>query len=377
MQQYPFAEYRERFPVLKNQIQLSSCSQSALSDQVKQAVQDYMKTWEEHGMDWGVWVDAVEEARAHFATLIHADIDEIAVVSSVSHAASAIATSLNFEKRNKVVVTEMDFPCIGHVWLSQRARGANISFISSENFQIPLEKYEMIVDEKTLLTSIPHVSYYNGFQQDVKQIAEIVHRKGSYLFVDAYQSVGNVLLDVKEMDIDFLATGLQKYLLGTPGIAFLYIKREIADQLEPRITGWFGQSNPFLFDVTHLEYAAGARKFDSGTAPMINGFAARAALRFILEVGMERIAPYLKELSAFALQYAQEKGVKIISPTNVALKGSNTAIYIENAVEIEEKMKEKGVIVSSRRDVIRIAPHFYNTKEDIARAIDLLTELMR
>ncbi|GAB6155513.1 aminotransferase class V-fold PLP-dependent enzyme [Desulfosporosinus burensis] len=377
MQQYPFTEFRKRFPILKNQIQLSSCSQSALSDPVQKAVQEYMATWEEHGMEWVAWVDTVEEARADFATLINADINEIAVVSSVSHAASSIATSLSFDQRNKVVVTEMDFPCIGHVWLSQQARGAKLEFIASENNQIPLEKYESMVDENTLLTSIPQVTYYNGFQQDVKQIAEIVHRKGSYLFVDAYQSVGNVLLDVREMDIDFLATGLQKYLLGIPGIAFLYIKREIADQLEPRITGWFGQSNPFLFDVTHLEYAAGARRFDSGTAPMINAYAARAALRFILEVGMERIAPYLKELSAFAIQYAEEKGVKIISPTNHAQKGSNTAIYVENAGEVEQKMKEKGVIVSSRKNVIRIAPHFYNTKEDIATAMDLLTNLIR
>jgi selenocysteine lyase/cysteine desulfurase len=371
-------DYRKYFKSLDNYIQLSSCSQSAISIQVKQAIQDYMDSWEREGMDWMSWVEAVETSRRHFATLINADLDEIAVVSSVSHAASAIANSLEFKaEKNKIVVTDMDFPCIGHVWLSQQSRGADIHFISSEEDQIPLDHYKKMIDSHTLLTSISHVAYYNGFQQDIKEIAKIAHEKESLLFVDAYQSAGNVSIDVKESNVDFLASGLQKYLLGIPGIAFLYIKREIADQLTPRVTGWFGQSNPFAFDVKNVDYASGARRFDSGTAPMINGYAAKAALELILEVGMDKIEPYLKELSAYTLEYAQEKCFKIKSPLNYVNKGSNTALFMQNAGEIEQLMKQKGVIVSSRQDVIRIAPHFYNSKEDVKQAIDLLVAVRK
>jgi selenocysteine lyase/cysteine desulfurase len=374
---FPFAPFRKRFPILSEKIQLSSCSQSALSIQVKDAIQDYMNSWQEHGMDWVGWMNAVEEARKCFATLINADMEDVAVVSSVSQAASAIATCLNYTKeRNEVVLTDMDFPCIGHVWLSQQSSGAHISFISSYDDQIPLERYEKGITEKTLLTSIPHVAYYNGFEQDLKEIAAIAHKKGALLFVDAYQSAGNVGIDVKDSNIDFLAAGLQKYLLGVPGLAFLYIKREIADQLTPRVTGWFGQSNPFLFDIKNVDYAQGARKFDSGTPAMINGFAAKEGLKLLLEAGMDRIDPYLRELSTFTINYAKEKGLIIKSPDDAQVKGSNTAIYVENANEIEQKMKKEGVIVSARKDVIRIAPHFYNTRDDIKEAVDLLATLV-
>lgn len=377
MGSYPFAHVRNQFPILNQKIQLSSCSQSALSLDVQAAVQEYMTSWQEQGMDWGGWMAAVEEARQHFAALIHADIEEIAVVSSVSHAASSIATSLNYSgDRNEIIITDMDFPCIGHVWLSQRDRGASVQFISSEKHQIPLESYENTINEKTLLTSISHVAYYNGFKQDLKSIAEIAHQRGSYLFVDAYQSAGNVSINVKESNVDFLAAGLQKYLLGIPGLAFLYIKKEVAEKLTPRLTGWFGQANPFAFDIKNSEYASGARRFDSGTPPMINGFAAKAALKQLLDIGMDKIEPYLKELSQFTLDYAEEQGLTVLSPMNVEDKGSNTAIYIPNASEVEGLMKEKGVIVSARQDVIRIAPHFYNTKEDIRQALDIMKEVM-
>jgi selenocysteine lyase/cysteine desulfurase len=377
MSNHPFSSYRKQFPILEHTIQLSSCSQSAMNLKVKAAVEDYMNSWEENGMDWVGWVQAVESARRHFATLINAEVDEIAVVSSISHAASAIATCLDFTgKRNQILLTDIDFPCIGHVWLSQQAHGASIKFISSHNYEIPIEDYEKSLNSNTLLTSISHVAYYNGFQQDLKEIAKLAHNKGSYLFVDAYQSAGNVSINVKDSDVDFLGAGMQKYLLGIPGIAFLYIKKEIAERMTPRITGWFGQSNPFAFDIKNVDYAAGARRFDTGTAPMINGFAAAAALEILLEVGMDNIDAYLKDLSAYALEYAQERGLEIRSPLNPRVKGSNTAIHCPNSMEVEQQMKRKGVILSSRNDVIRVAPHFYNTREDIKLAVDTLAEII-
>ncbi|WP_158737246.1 aminotransferase class V-fold PLP-dependent enzyme [Alteribacillus sp. YIM 98480] len=376
--EFQFSKYRNLFPSLNHYTQLSSCSQSAISTPVKKAVQEYMNSWEQFGMDWMGWVEAAETARKYFAELINAEVEEVAIVSSVSHAASAIATALEFsDNRNEIVTTDMDFPTIGHVWQSQQSRGASTKFISSVNDYIPIEFYDKTLSSQTLLTSIAQIAYYNGFEQDVKKITELAHSKGSYIFVDAYQSAGNVSIDVKESNVDFLTSGLQKYLLGIPGVAFLYIKKEIAEKLNPKITGWFGQDNPFLFDIKDLTYKKGAQRFDSGTAPMINCFAAKEALNLILEVGMNKIESYLKELSAFTISYAQKNSLEIKSPTDTALKGSNTAIYVENANEIEASMRRKGIIVSARRDVIRIAPHFYNSKEDITRAIDLLVETIQ
>lgn len=340
------------------------------------AMKEYTDGWLTEGMDWTGWVHRVEMAKQSFATLINASSDEIAVLPSVSLAASAVASALQFTtRRNKVVTTEMDFPSIGHVWLAQQSRGAQIAFVPSENNEIPIEFYDRCVDEQTLIVSMSHAAYYNGLKQDLKQISSIAHDKGAQLFVDAYQSAGCVAIDVKEMDVDFLTAGAQKYLLGIPGIAFLYVKKELADELQPSITGWFGRIDPFSFDVKSLDYAEGTRRFDTGTPPMINAYAANAALELINQIGVNRIESYLNELSSFAVSYGQEKGLTIASPLDLKRKAANTAFHCPNASLIEMKMRERGVIVSARNDVIRIAPHFYNKKEEVAIAIDLLYEL--
>ncbi|MDN4492607.1 aminotransferase class V-fold PLP-dependent enzyme [Ureibacillus aquaedulcis] len=372
-----FSKERKYFPILEEKVQLSSCSQSALSIQVQQSLDEFMQTWISEGMDWNKWMVCVEETKALFAKMINASPEEIAILSSVSDAASTVASALNFDgQRNKIVTTELDFPSIGHVWLAQKKRGAKVDFIPAVDNKIALESYDGYVDHHTLVTSISHVSYYNGFKQDLKSIASKVHSKGSYLFVDAYQSAGSVEIDVKEMDIDFLSTGSQKFMLGTPGIAFLYVKSEIAEQLEPSTTGWFGRVSPFAFDIKQLDYAEGAKRFNTGTPPMINAYAARGGLTLLNEIGVDRIEKYLSSLSSFAINYAKEKDFKLASPEDLNDKASNTAIFIPNAAKMEQQLRQDNVIVSARNDVIRIAPHFYNTEEDIATAIDKMAYLL-
>lgn len=369
-------QIRKSFPILDSSIQLSSCSQSALHLRVKNAVNQYISSWEHEGMDWESWMGACEEARMHFATMINADLDEVAIVSSVSHAVSSIATSLNNQEKSKVLITDFDFPTVGHVWLSHQER-FNIEFIEAdENGIISLDTYIKHLDQNTSIVNTSHVSFYNGFKQDITAISEEVHKHNALLFVDAYQSAGQVNIDVKKMGIDMLAAGMQKYMLGIPGIAFLYVKKEISEKLTPKITGWFGQENPFAFEIKNSVYAPSTRRFDSGTFPMINGFAAKEALAILLEQGVNNIESYLTELSYVAIEEAKKHNFQIASPLNVYHKGSNTAIKLEKASQIEKEMKKRGFIVSARNDVLRFAPHFYNTKEDIQQAFAQLATIL-
>lgn len=365
------SEVRKSFPLLEKKIQLSSCSQSALHIGVKKEIQNYMDSWEYEGMDWEYWMGVCEEARAKFAKLINAEPHEISIVSSVSHAISSILTSLSpVGNKKDILLSTNDFPCIGHVALSQN----ELNVIHTEP---EIENYKSLICKNTLLTSVPHVSYYNGEIFDLNEVSTLTKTNNSYLFVDAYQSAGQIDIDVKSLDIDFLTAGMQKYLLGIPGIAFLYVKKDIAEKLTPRVTGWFGQKNPFLFDGRNVEYANGAIRFDTGTFPMINGFAANKALDIILKTGVSNIQTYLRELSEFAINYSLSKDLEVASPLDVQKKGSNTAIKIVNASLMEKELRKEGILVSARNDVIRIAPHFYNTKEDIKKAIDTILKFKK
>ncbi len=375
---FPFAAERSLFPILTHKAQLSSCSQSALSTPVSDAIQGYMASWLEKGMDWVGWGVALDQAKAEFANLIGADASDIAAMSCVSDLASSVGNCLQFDaERNGIVLGEIDFPSLGHVWLAQQSRGAQVSFVQGDaQGCIALEEYDSAITERTRLVSLSHVSYATGSRQDIAAIAAMARAKGALVFVDAYQSVGAMQIDVLRDGIDMLVCGAQKYLLGCPGIAFMYVRRGLAQQLKPSNTGWFGRVNPFAFDIHALDYADGARRFDTGTPAYINAAAANAGMALLNSVDMATVEAYIEHLSTAAIRAAQKHGLRIASPLDPQRKGSNTAIYVDDSSAVEKKMAEAGFIVSARGSVIRVAPHFYNTEAEVAGAMAALAKLI-
>ncbi len=371
---FPFAAERALFPILRTRAQLSSCSQSALSQPVIDGLAHYMASWQDMGMNWGGWAQVLDQAKAEFARLIGADAGDIAVMSCVSDLASSFGNCLRFGPgQGWIVVGDNEFPSLGHVWLAQQQRGARVSFVSGAGTQgIELADYEKRIDAATRLVSVSHVSYSNGHRQDLAAIAALAHAHGALVFVDAYQSVGAMQVDVVRDDIDVLVCGAQKFLLGCPGIAFMYVRRALAQTLEPANTGWFGRVNPFAFDIRTLDYADGARRFDTGTPPYICAAAARAGMAMLNGLDMAQVEAHIEHLSAVAIEAAQAHGLTLASPLDPKRKGSNTAIVMHEANAVEQKMAADGFIVSARGPVIRIAPHFYNTAEEVVAAVAAL-----
>ncbi len=373
--------WREEFPILKNVAHLGNCSQSAQSKRVLRAIQDYLDNWGGVGMDWDTWCAQVVEAKAEFAKLIGAEPDEIAVASSVSDLVSSIANALDYTGvRNKVVVTDAEFPTVDHIWLANQRNGAKVDFISvNEDYCIDISEYERYIDEKTLITSITQVYYLNGFKQDIKRIAEIAHSKGSLVLVDAYQSLGTDPVDVKAMNIDIFTSGCLKYLFGTPGIAFMYVNKNLIQHLKPTVTGWFAQDNPFLFQTRYLDWASTASRFDTGTPPVLTSYIAKAGLSIVNEVDPLRIKDRIDMLSAHCLEGVLKRGLSTISPLDVSIKGGTTAIVCGHKVDshtMEALLRQRGVIGSGRGDVIRLAPHFYSKPEEIDYALDCISDIL-
>lgn len=373
--------WREDFPILKNVAHLGNCSQSAQSKQVLNGIQRYLDNWGSVGMDWDSWMEEIELAKAEFAKLINADPDEIAIASSVSDLVSSVANSLDYTgKRKKVVVTDMEFPTVDYIWLANQRHGAKVDFVSvNENHEIDISEYERYIDEDTLLTSITQVYYLNGFKQDVKRIADIAHSKGSLVLVDAYQCLGTEPVDVKAMNIDILVSGCLKYLFGIPGVAFMYVNKQLIQELKPSVTGWFGQTNPFLFQTRYIDWANKTSRFDTGTPPVLNAYAVRAGLEIINEVTVPKIKDRIDMLSAHALKGVIARGLKTISPFDVSKKGGTTAIVCGDKVDshtMEKLLRDRNVIGSGRGDVIRIAPHFYTKPEEIDYALDCIKDIL-
>lgn len=373
--------WRQEFPILQSVAHLGNCSQSAQSKRVLTGIQRYLDNWGGVGMDWDSWVQEVELAKAEFARMINASPDEIAVASSVSDLVSSIANSMDYSgRRKKVVVTDMEFPTVDYIWLANQRYGAKVDFIPvNEEHQIDISEYERMIDENTLLTSITQVYYLNGFKQDIKRIADIAHSKGSLILVDSYQCLGTEPVDVKAMNIDILVSGCLKYLFGIPGIAFMYVNKQLIQDLKPSVTGWFGQTDPFLFQTRYIDWANSASRFDTGTPPVMNAYAVRAGLEIINEVTVPKIKDRIDMLSAHALKGVVRRGLKTLSPFDVSKKGGTTAIVCGDVIDshtMEQKLRERNIIGSGRGDVIRIAPHFYTKPEEIDYALDCIKDIL-
>jgi selenocysteine lyase/cysteine desulfurase len=363
-------EIRSRFKIFKHKIYLNSCSQGPLSDAVQAGLEDFMASWHEQGSPWELWVNQYEAARTAFAQFINASPDEVAIVTSVSAGVNGVASALNFEERKKVVMGEFEFPTMGHVWLGQRTRGAEVHFVGAEGNCIPAANYEKMVDRNTCIVPLTHVCFKNGFRSEVSAITQVAHRAGALVMLDDYQDCGTRPVDVKAMDLDFFLTGTLKYLLGPPGLAFLYVRKELILSLMPTVTGWFGQANPFAYDPKVFDLSPTARRFESGSPSVPNVYAALPGFRLLQEIGMENVAGHIKKLTQSLLSCARDLGIRAKTPADSA--GPLVVLQCKDSNLLVQKLSASNIVASNRYDGLRISFHVYNTMDDVKAVGEVL-----
>ena len=363
-------EIRSRFNIFQRKIYLNTCSQGALSDAVQAGLADYIASWHEQGSPWETWVNRYEEARTAFAQFINASPDEVAIVTSASSGINSIASALDFKERKKVVMGGFEFPTMGHVWLAQRIRGAEVQFVSAEGNRLPAVNYEKMVDRNTCIVPLTHVCFKNGFRSEVGAITQIAHSSGALVMLDDYQDCGTRPVDVKALDLDFFVTGTLKYLLGPPGLAFMYVRKDLISSLVPTVTGWFAQTNPFAFDPQHIDLSFTARRFESGSPSVPNVYAAVPGFQLLREIGMENVAGHIKQLTQSLLRYARDLGIRAKTPADSA--GPLVVLQSKDSTLLVQKFAESDIVASNRHDGLRISFHVYNTMDDVKAVAEVL-----
>jgi selenocysteine lyase/cysteine desulfurase len=363
---------RSRFPLLRNKIYLNSCSQGALSDAVEDGLREYVASWHEHGSPWDIWVERYEAARSQFAGFIGATADEVAIIPCASAGMNSIASALTFDRRKKVVMGEFEFPTMGHVWLAQQKRGAQVEFVSAVGNSIPTENYERAIDRQTLIVPLTGVCFMNGFRSAVREVVPLAHANGALVMLDDYQDCGTRPVNVRAADVDFYVTGTLKYLLGPPGLAFLYVRKELIASLQPTITGWFAQSNPFAFDVKCFDPAPSARRFEEGSPAVPNIYAAMRGIELLQEIGLDNVSLQIHDLASALLKGAQKLGLIAKTPTTSV--GPLVVFQCKDAARLVEKLAASGIVCSSRHDGLRLSFHVYNTLEDVRAVLQVLEQ---
>ena len=375
------ADYRSEFPVVERTAYLISASLGPIGARARARLDAYLDAWASKGAPDLVWFEdifpAMGELKRTFAAMAGCDADELAITTNVSIALSTIATCLDLSgPRNRIVLSELDFPTDGHVWLAQA--GADIVWLPSEDgLTIAPEAYARAIDERTALVMVNRVLYRSSAIMDAKAVCAMAREAGALTFVDDYHGAGIVPLDLHDLGCDLYSAGVLKWLCGGPGLAFLYARRDLLPTLEPRMTGWFGTAEPFSFDAQHLVYHPTARRFEHGTPPAPVVFLAQGGLDVITEVGVERIRARQGELTDQVIAGADEMGLPVRTPRDRAARGGVVNIGVgPRAGEICHALLARQVCTDSRADGLRVSPHFFNTEGDIDRLFSELRTLV-
>ena len=361
------AAIRGEFPIFETATYLNSCSQGALSHRVREAVEGWLGGWDANGAEWDFWVERNETFRSSIAGLLHARADDVAVTTSVSQGVSALVSALPLEHvRNRIVISEYEFPTIGQIAHAQELRGAEVVHVTpGDDGSIGAERFAEAIDERTALVCCTTLSYRSGHRHDVTAIAEIAHEAGALVLADSYQACGAVELDVRSLGADAITGGTVKYLLGTAGLGFMWVRPEVHETLVPTQTGWFADEDIFAMSIADYSPHASARRFDSGTPPVPALYAGVAGVSLVADAGVPAIEAHVHALGTRLIEGLEELGATVVTPRDGMQRGPLVCVRSRDVAALVSALASERIVVSSREDKLRIALHLYNVEEDV------------
>ena len=374
------AQYRAEFPIFEHTTYLNSCSLGPPSRRALIALERYAADWSQYGAPawWVKWMPQLDAAKQRFARLIGAEDREVTISHSISSALSSVASTFDYRRRSTVVCADLDFPTVPYQWLAKAREGVQVRFVRSpDRIRAPIEAYAQVIDDSVALVATTHVFYASGYVQPIRELAELAHGRGARIVVDGYHSVGVLPVNVKALDVDFYLGGTLKWLLGGPGLTFIYVRPELIAELEPTISGWFSSADQFAFDSLHLDWPDTANRLELGTPAVSTAYAGVAGMDMILEADPGRIYPRLQLLTDRIVRRAQSAGYTVVSPEDARERGGIVMLQVSRPQETVADLAARGFTVDYRPGLVRVSPHFYNTVDDVDRFMDALAEIQQ
>jgi cysteine desulfurase/selenocysteine lyase len=357
---------RAQFPVTKSKVFLNHAAQSPLPVPVVKAMNKYASEFSNSGT---ASIDRKDDGKACFARLVGARAGEIALIENTSVGLNIAANAIDYPPGSKIVTTDLEYPSVVYPWL-RKSLGLRVQYVKNVDGKILLDDMEKAVDDKTAAVAISHVEYTNGFRNDLRILSEIVHEHGAYLIVDAIQSAGTMQLEVQRDEVDFLMAACYKWLLSPQGAAYLYVRDELIEKLEPPFVGWASVKQETFdtadfYDIWNLNLSKTASRFEVGSPCVISLVGATEAMRMLLQFGIENVRKRIMKLTDHLIGAIEDLGLKLQTPKERQFRSGIVNFKIHRPQKLVEKLEKKGIIVSARANGIRVSPHFYNTEAEI------------
>jgi kynureninase len=366
-------EYRGRFPILETCTYLINHSLAAMPAAAEENLREYARAWRERGIRaWAEgWWEMPITVGDQLGRILGAPPGSIVMHQNVTVAEAIVLSCFGRGgERNRIVYEEANFPSVRYLYQAQ----PELEVVAVEDDAAIVEA----IDERTLLVPISHVLFKNGEIQDVEPIVRRAQESGAYVVLDCYQSAGVVPFDLTELGVDFAVGGSVKWLCGGPGAGWLYVRPDLAERLEPALVGWQAHARPFAFEP-ELEYAAGARRFLTGTPNVPALYAATAGYDVIEEVGVLRIRERSLALTQLMIDLCDGAGLEVVSPREPERRGGTVTVSTPDHAACHRELGERGIVCDFRPGPaggIRLGPHFFNTEEEVRPAISELAEIV-
>ncbi len=364
--------WRGEFPILQTHTYLNSCSLGALSRRSMGYLGEYQALWNSMGASawYELWLGRIAELRGHVARMWNARDAEVALVPSVSAALSSVASTIDYTKRNRVVVADLDFPTLVYQWLARP--GVEVVRVPSDDgIGIPAERWAEYIDERTALVATSHVFYGTGYVQELEPIARAAHDAGALFLVDGYQAVGQIPVDPRASGADVYVGGPLKWLLGGPGLAYLWVREERIAAMRPTVTSWFGARDQFSFRVDEFEPRDDAGRFSLGTPAVPTVYTALGGMEIFAEAGEAAVYERIRGLTTHLVGLLGEARFEL-KTADAAHRSGIIMVRHDDAAGAVRRLAQRGIVVDHRAGYVRLSPHFYNTEEENERTVQAL-----
>ena len=378
----PLLAWRKEFPILETCTYLVSHSLGAMPRKASFYLQQFADEWSRRGVRaWHEgWWEVGRTTGDLLAPILGVRPGAISMHQNVTVAMAIIASCHRFDgPRNRIVMTDLEFPSNIYLFEGFRRYGADIVHVKSPDaMRTDLQAILDAIDERTALVPLSYVLFRSAYIQDAAAVIEKAHRVGAQVILDVYQAAGTVPLEIELLNADFAVGGSVKWLCGGPGAGYLYVRPDLARDLEPGIVGWAAHTQPFEFETGVIRYADAPQRFQSGTPNVPSLYSARAGYEIVAEIGVPAIREKSLRLTRRLMDLASQAGFRVNTPGEDGQRGGAVIIDVPNGRAVTDELIRREVIVDYRPGAgVRMAPHFYNTADEIDHAMSVLVDICK
>lgn len=374
-------KWRDEFPILSERTYLINNSLGAMPRRTERRMQQYVSDWATYGEQawYRVWLPMMDEVGDLIASIIGAEAGSVMLHQNVATLTAMVLSSLDFSgERSRLVYDDMQFTSPHYVLQAWKKYGAEpVLARSSDGIHIDTQELLDLIDERTALVPISHVLFKSGCIHDIPAIVEKAHSVGAKVLLDCYQSAGSVPVKAREWGVDFVVGGSVKWLCAGGGMCYLYVREDHRTTLSPAMTGWFSHARPFKFEIEMVE-AESIKRWMGGSPNVPGLYSGISGYEIINEIGVERIRSRSMEQTALMVKRADENGLKLNSPRDPSKRGGYIVVNFDGAEQAHDTLIENGFNIDYRPGAgIRVAPHFYNSDEEINALFDEIQKIRK